>query len=99
MPPTGQNSLRPPLSRRESMNLRRTAASLALLATTAAAAHAQTSFIGTEAAFGTADGNIFWGALGGNFAVIGNPFAIGVTGIPGLTANVSQDAQTNFERR
>ena len=75
------------------------------LSTTAAAlllatgAQAQTTFITSEGAFGAPGGTIFWGALGGDFTNVANPFTIGVTGIPGKTADVSQAVQTSFQRR
>ncbi len=80
------------------MKLFRTFAALALVASTAASAGAQTTFIGSDAAFGTPDGQILWGSLGPSGTTVSNPFAINTT-IGGLSAMVSQSqANASFYR-
>lgn len=80
------------------IKLFRTLAAVALLATTAVSAQAQTSFIGSDVAFGTPAGNIFWGSLGSVYTNVSNPFTINST-IGGLSANVSQAGASSFQRR
>lgn len=46
-----------------------------------------------------ADGLIDWGVLGPDFTEIAQPFNLPVPGIPGLNVTVSQDGNSNFERR
>jgi len=60
-------------------------------------AHASVILVTTESGI-TNDGLLDWGALGGNGAVVSNPFTTPVTGVAGLTITGSQDAGVDFNR-
>lgn len=79
--------------------IRTLARAVAVLLVSAASLQAQTAFVGSDGAFGTPAGYIYWGSLGPSGTTIGNPFTINATGIPGLSANVSQAGASSFERR
>lgn len=73
------------------------AAAACVLAASGGTAFASVSGISTESGV-QADGQINWGSLGVTNTQVSQPFTI-ATGVTGISAEVSQPGQANFERR